>query len=593
MASSLPPAQQALLEQGFALHAEGRFQEARDVYSRISPPSVDSLRLLGTAEYQLGRFPAALDLLQKSLDIVPDQYEVHLVMGDVLQAMGRVEDALACYDLALHYEPRYAQAHTNRGDCLLRLGRMEAAADSFTTALRIDPELKWVPGAALFARTSIADWRDFETERQRLLDNIAQTGTASGPATLQSLADAPDMQRRAAESFMTRKVPARGLLPALEPHPPHNRLRVGYFSADFYNHPLVHLLAGLFEQHDRNRFEIFAFSTLDRPADAWRQRVRAAADHWIDLTGLPAQEAARRARALEIDIAVDLTGLTEGFRPDIFAERAAPVQASYLGYLGSMGAAYYDYLIADEVIAPPDKRGFYTEKIACLPSYQINDDQQEPSGRTFSRAELGLPNDGFVFASFNQVYKILPEVFDGWMRILGRTHGSVLWLYCNNATARGNLTAEAERRGVDPARLVFAGRLAPDDHLARLKHADLFLDTFPYNAGATASGALRVGLPVLTRIGQSFPARMGASLLTGVGLTELITETAEAYENLAVALATDPARMAAIKAKLRANLPGSILFDTSCMTRHLETLFEAMHARAQNGSPPEDITIKS
>jgi predicted O-linked N-acetylglucosamine transferase (SPINDLY family) len=381
-------------------------------------------------------------------------------------------------------------------------------------------------------------------------------------------------------------------LPPLPARQRSGRLRIGYFSSEFRNHPLTHLLAGMFERHDRNRFELFAFSFSGRPADAWTRRVRSGMDHWIDLAGKPTTEAAQIAREQGIDVAVDLTGMTEGCRADVFAQRVAPVQASYIGYLGTMGADYYDYLIADAVIIPPDKRGFYVEKIACLPSFQINDDSQKPSERVFTRAGLGLPEAGIVFGTFNRVYKILPDVFDSWMRILARVPGSVLWLYCGNLSARGKLKAEVQARGIDPARLVFAELLQPDDHLVRLKQADLILDTFPYNSGATASGALRAGVPILTRIGESFAARMGASLLTAVGLPELITETPEAYEDLAVALATDPARLAAIKAKLDANLPGSILFDTERATRGLETLFETMHARAQEGLPPEDIEVE-
>ncbi len=582
-----PPPQQALLEQAFVLHRQGRLVEARDLYRRIEPHNVDSFRLLGTVECQLGQSAVGLDWLQKSIDLVPGQYEVHLIMGDALRALGRFEDAIARYGEALRYERRYAEAYASRGDVLRQLGRFEDALEDYRKAGLVKPDLKGLVGMNHYAHMALADWRGYAERQARL---AADTETT--PSILQSLLDDPALHRRAAQSHMARKMPPRGLLPAIGParlrSGPGERLRIGYFSSDLRNHPLTHLLAGLFEQHDRTRFELSVFSFAVGPQDDWGCRVEAAADRYFALAGQPAADVARMARDLEIDVAIDLTGLTEGCRADVFAERVAPVQACYLGYLGTMGADYYDYLIADSVIVSPEYEGFYTEKIARLPCFQINDDKQMPSARTFTRAGLGL-GDGFVFASFNQVYKITPEVFDSWMRILARAPDSVLWVYCSRATARDNLKTEAKSHGIDPERLVFAEHLPPEDHLARLPLADLFLDTFPYNAGATASGALRTQVPILTRMGQSFAARMGASLLTSVGLPELITETPEAYEDLAVALAMDPARMAAIKAKLAANLPESILFDTPRATRALEALFEAMHDRAARGLPPESL----
>ncbi len=588
---SPPNTQPTTLEQGFALHNQGQLIEARALYRQVEPPTVDSFRLLGTVEHQLGNNAEALGWLRKSLDLVPDQYEVHLVMGDALRAMGRTEDAAACYSRALSYDRRYAQAYANRGNCMRLLGRIEAALDDFRKALLVNPGLKGVAGMDHYMRMNLADWRGYAECRPRVTGD-----PTTPPFILQSLTDDPMLHRLAAETLVA-KMPPRGLLPALGParrrDQPGERLRIGYFSSDFRNHPLTHLLAGLFETHDRARFEIVLFSFGGPPKEDWGRRVQAAADRFLDVAGQSAEALAQMARALEIDIAVDLTGLTEGCRADVFAERAAPVQAVWLGYLGTMGADYYDYLIADAVVIPPSHASFYTEKIARLPVFQINDDRQRPSTRAFTRQDAGLPEIGFVLASFNQVYKITPAVFDSWMRILARIPDGVLWIYCDQSAARDNLRAEAQARGVDPARLVFADPLQPEDHLARLPLADLFLDTFPYNAGATASGALRMGVPILTRRGESFAARMGASLLTAVGLPEMTTDTPDAYEDLAVALATDPARMAAVKAKLAANLPGSILFDTTRATRALEALYETMHERAANGLPPEPISSEN
>jgi predicted O-linked N-acetylglucosamine transferase (SPINDLY family) len=368
---------------------------------------------------------------------------------------------------------------------------------------------------------------------------------------------------------------------------------VGYFSADFKNHPVSLLTAELFELHDKNRFEITAFSFGVDDKSPMRLRLSQAFNSFIDVSDISDLGIAELSRNLQIDIAVDLGGHTQSSRTGIFSYRAAPIQIGYIGYLGTMGAEYYDYLLAGKTTIPDELQKFYSEKIVYLPSYQVNDRKRTISERQFTRKELGLPETGFVFCCFNHNYKILPSTFDSWMRILNTVEGSILFLYADNERAKTNLIDEASLRGVDSARLVFGGRIPTEEYLARYRVCDLFLDTFPYNAGTTASDALWVGLPVLTLMGQSFASRMAASLLNAIGLPELITDTQEEYEALAIELGLNPKKLADAKLKLASNRLTTPLFDTPLFTRYLEAVYQKMMERYWADLPIEHIFIGS
>jgi predicted O-linked N-acetylglucosamine transferase (SPINDLY family) len=371
-----------------------------------------------------------------------------------------------------------------------------------------------------------------------------------------------------------------------------DKIRIGYFSADFHDHPMCSLMAEIFERHDRTRFEILGFSFGPDETDDMRLRVSAAMDQFLDVRSMPDREVARLSRKLEVDIAVDLMGFTDNSRTGIFAERASPIQVSYLGYVGSMGATYVDYLIADHMVVPETSQRYYSEKMVYMPDcYQANDSRRVPSTTLYTRAGEGLPETGFVYCCFNNTFKITPATFDLWMRILGLAEGSVLWLLESNPWAADNLRKEAVRRGVSPDRLVFAGRLPLAGHLARQSLADLFLDTGPYNAGATASHALWAGLPVLTCMGEAFASRMGASLLRAIGLPELATSTDAEYVALAVELAFNTELFREIRGKLRRNRLTAPLFDGAGFCRHLEVAYSALHQRYQMGLAPENIEV--
>lgn len=581
---------EAWLDKASVLQGARRLHEALAAYDRalsLEPGLPDALNARGNILTLLGRFADAVRSYDEALAGDASLAEAWSNRGTALRRLGRLEDALASCDRALALQTDYAEAAYTRGLVLEALGRWTEAAAAYDQAMMRKPDLDFLPGQALYARLQLADWRDFDARRQDLADRIAHGRKAAVPFIVQASIDDADRQRAAAAIFAAAETPPT-VLPPLGRHSPHDRIRLAYFSSDFKNHPVAHLLAGILERHDRNRFEVFAFALAAGPDEPWRRRIEAGVDRFLDVSALSDLDIARLARTHEIDVAVDLNGWTEGYRAGLFAERTAPVQVGYLGYLGSTGAPGMDYILADEIIIPDERRGSYSEAVAYLPCYQVNDRLSDAPGPV-CRADLGLPDSGFVFCAFNQAYKITPEVFDSWMRILAQAAGSVLWLYVTDETAKANLRAASLARGVASERLIFADRVPLDAHLARQTAADLFLDTHPYNAGATASSALRAGLPVLTRIGDAFPARMGASLLHAVGLPELIAPTVADYEALAVRLATQPEELARMKRRLAENLPGSILFDPDRGARALEDAFTAMHQKAQAGLPPSVI----
>jgi predicted O-linked N-acetylglucosamine transferase (SPINDLY family) len=482
----------------------------------------------------------------------------------------------------------------SRGSVLVGLKRFDEADESYSAALAVDRDHDFLFGNWLSTKLYKCDWTDWDARTGELESRLKGGERASAPFNLFALLDDPDLQKRAAEAFMAAKFPQKsGATAIVTRRPRRDVIRIGYFSADFQMHPVSLLCAELFERHTRSQFQVTAFSFGPDTQDLMRKRLEAAFDKFIDVRDKTDAAIASLARDLEIDIAIDLMGMTQSSRPGIFAARAAPVQINYLGYPGTIGADYIDYLIADPVTIPVSHRGFYREKIVDLPgSFMPQDTQRAISDKLFTRAELGLPETGFVFCCFNASYKFNPRVFDCWMTILRNTPGSVLWLAESNSTAIANLKREAAARGVDPSRLVFAGRTESlEEHLARYRAAGLFLDTWPYNAHATASDALWAGVPVLTLAGETFPARVGASLVNAIGLGELIETTDAAYIGSATELATHPDKLAAIKRRLSLNRTSGQLFDMSSYVKHIEAAYRAMYDKHLAGAEPEHIQI--
>jgi predicted O-linked N-acetylglucosamine transferase (SPINDLY family) len=504
----------------------------------------------------------------------------------------RPDEALQCVDRALQLNPNYAEAHFNRGTVLHELKRFDEALESYLRALQINPDQDWLYGTCLHAQMRICEWNGFEARMADLAVRVEQGKAASPPFVLVTMTDSLPLQRRAAEIWVRETCPPNPELPPIPRRERGSKLRVGYYSADYYNHATALLVAGLFERHDRDKLEIVAFNFGRGQHDELTERLVAAFDEFVDVRAKTDVQIAQLSRDMQIDIAVDLKGFTMQQRCGIFVHRAAPIQVGYLGYPGTMGAPFIDYLVADRTLIPPQAREHYAEKIAYLPgSYQVNDRTRRIADRQWSRADFGLPAEGFVFCSFNNVYKITPTLFKCWMQILRRVEGSVLWLLEDNDMASGNLRKAARSAGVDPARLVFSARLVAAEHLARHRLAGLFIDTFPCNAHTTASDALWAGLPLVTCAGESFPARVAASLLKAVGVPELVTTSLAEYEELTVALALDPARLAEISAKLDRNRLTAPLFDTELFARHLERAYSQMYERYLAGAPPDHIYV--
>jgi len=460
------------------------------------------------------------------------------------------------------------------------------------SVLLLKPDINFLLGDLLHTKMHLCLWDDLPNNLNELIKKINNNEKVIEPFTLLALTDDPEIQRKTAEIFTHKKYQKNHDLSGIERYPKHKKIRIGYFSADFKEHPVSALTAELYEIHDRNQFEIHAFSYGPDTKDKMNLRIKAGVDHFHEVRMMSHKDVVLLARSLEIDIAVDLGGHTQDARTGIFALLAAPIQISYIGYIGTMGANYYDYLVADQTMIPDKNQKYYSEKIVYLPCFQVNDSTKSPPATIFTRKDLGIPEEGFVFCCFNNTFKITPTTFDSWGRILEKVNGSVLLIYADSDTAKINLTKEITVRGIDPSRLIFGKRLSKPEYLARYRVADLFLDTHPYNAGTTASDALRMGLPVLTYLGNSMVSREAASVINAVNLPELITTNQKEYESLAIELATHPEKLKIIKDKLASNLSTAPLYDTSLFTRHLESAYTEMYDRYQRGLEPDHIYVK-
>jgi predicted O-linked N-acetylglucosamine transferase (SPINDLY family) len=581
---------------GNALKELKRLDEALANFDRalaLRPDFAQSHNNRGNALKDLGRAEEALASYERALHLSPNSAEAYNNRGNALKDLGRLDEALASYERALVLRPDYTEAHYNRGNVLKDLGRLDEALASYDRALALNSDFPDLLGSWLHSKMHCCDWSNLGAAYtdEGLANNLDKH--AFTPFFLLALPSTLAQQQYCARNgirhrFSTHSAPLwRGERYA------HERVRIGYFSSDFCDHPVAHLITHLIESHDRTRFEIIGFSIGPPSNDIWRQRLEKTFDRFFEVMARSDKDIAALVREQEIDVAVDLNGYTKKGRLGVFAQRPAPVQVNYLGYPGTLGAGFMDYFIADSTLIPREHQQYYDEKIVYLPhSFQVNDSTKTISERRFSRTELGLPEGAFVYCCFNNSYKITPDVFDIWMRLLQAVSESVLWLSGVNATAARNLRLEAKKRGISPDRLIFAPRMESlADHLARHRQADLFLDTFYYNAHTTASDALWAGLPVLTCLGNSLAGRVAASLLKAVGLPEMIVHSHAEYETLALELATHPERLAAIRRKLAENRGTHPLFDTARFTGHIEEAYMKMFERYQAGLSPDHIVV--
>jgi len=572
--AAAPDYAEALNNRGVVLQDLKRPAEALAAYDqalRLAPRFAAAFNNRGSALLDLKRFADALFCFDRALSLRPDDAQLHNNRGNALQGLMRYDEALAAYDQALTRQQDYLEAFNNRGEALQQLKRHEEALASYDRALSASGDVQAFGGAAM-AALNLCEWsRTAQIGAQ--MERRIRSGESISPWVLLGYSGDEALQRHCAANVIERRFP--NLPPPLARSGyGHGKIRLAYISSDVSHHPVASQVVQLIESHDREKFQVIGFGTNADDGSPQRRRLIAAFDQFIDAHQQTPFAVAEQIRAMEVDILVDLNGHTQGDSFDILCHRPAPVQASWLGYAGTTAAPFIDYVIADRTVAPD--AGAFAEKLAYLPNCFFPHDTSRALGKRPSRAEAGLPQDAFVFCSFNNNWKLTEPVFTIWMRLLAAVPGSVLWLKQAGGKAKANLLEAA--KGIEPDRLIFAPPARLDDHLVRHQLADLFLDTLPYNAHATACDALWAGLPVLTQRGTAYAGRVAASMLTAAGLPELITETAEDYESLALALARDPVRLKTLRDKLAANRTTAPLFDTKRLARDLEALYAGMLA---------------
>ncbi|MES2585369.1 MAG: tetratricopeptide repeat protein [Pseudomonadota bacterium] len=557
----------------------------------IDPSYAEAWCNLGVDLAQLRRYEEALIAYEHALNLHPNDATTWSNKGIALNALKRLNEALMAYEQAIELSPDYAQAWANKAAFLHDQKQYPEAIAAYEAALRLNPDIHYAAGEMLHAKLKICDWSNFSLELAGLEKDIADNQLVSSPFPVAVASSSEAINHQVARLYAQDQFPIV-VKPEFHLRGREKKIRVGYFSNDYFNHATAYLMAELFELHDRQRFEVVAFSFSPDVQDAMQQRLQKNFDKFIDVSQMSDQEVAALSRQMEVDIAIDLKGYTTGSRPGIFAFRAAPIQINYLGYPASMGAEFIDYIIADTVLIPECNQQYFSEKIIYLKnSYQVNDSKRLISEKQFSRSELNLPEDKFVFCCFNNNFKILPSTFDIWARILSKVPDSVLWLLEDNLLAKQNLILQAESRGIARDRLIFAKRMDLPEHLARHQLADLFLDTLPCNAHTTASDALWAGLPVLTQLGETLAGRVAASLLKTIDLPELIADNSGAYEDLAIELGTNRFKLQGIKEKLASNRDTTALFDANLFTRGIEDAFIKIDQRYQVGLPPENLYL--
>jgi predicted O-linked N-acetylglucosamine transferase (SPINDLY family) len=579
----------ALQENNRRSDALGYFEKAIALNSQYAEAYGNLANLL-KAQHKL---PEAVVQYQKAIALKPNYADFYNNLGATLNSMKRFEEAMVQYQKAIALKPDFADAHCNLAHILKRLKKIAPAIFHYQQALLLKPGHEEALGALFYARQYCCDWTDYFEHKTQVIRAIQQGQDGYKPLSFLGVSASAQEQQQCAALFGQRHYPRLGTYPKGVLKKKSDKLRLAYVSGDFREHAVSILMVELFELHDRDRFEIMAISLQPSTTTSLGLRVVQAFDQFIDTTAKSDEEVAALIKDLDIDIAIDLMGFTAQSRTAIFSYQPAPIQVNYLGYPGTMGLEYMDYIIADPYCVPTQYQDYYTEKVVYLPDcYQVNDSKRLQPTQIPTRTDMGLKETGFVFCSFNGSYKVTPVFFEIWMRLLKAVPDSTLWLLADNDLVEEHLKAEALKRQVDPERLVFAKKVFYQEYLARYPVADLFLDTLPFNAGTTASDALWVGLPVLTCSGEAFASRMAGSLLHALDLPELVTDSLDAYEAMAVKLATQPDLLAALRAKLSRNRQSQSLFDTPRFCRHIEAAYLTMWKKHQRGEAPESFSVE-
>jgi predicted O-linked N-acetylglucosamine transferase (SPINDLY family) len=580
---------------GKSLHQLERYDEALSYYDqaiKLKPDYLESHYNKANTLKILKRYDEAIIHYSQAIKLKPDYFNAYLDRGVLFELLKLYDEALFDFDQAIKLKPDSALPYNNKGNVLRYLKHYDQALFNYDKAIKLEPDFPYLFGMILHMKMFMSNWQNFKVEVENLLLQIYENKKSSYCFPVLAFIDSPLTHRKSSEIWVNDKYPFNSLFGPILKSKRRDKIKIGYYSEDFREHPVANLIIELFELHNKDQFELFGFYFGPPDSSKMHKRVSSAFNQFIDVRLKKDKDVALLSRKIGIDIAVDLSGFTGSSRPGIFSYRAAPIQVNYLGYPGTMGVKYIDYIIADPTLIPIECEQYYSEKIVYLPNtYQPNDRNRLIAEKVFTKDELGLPKDSFVFCCFNNNFKITPDTFDGWVRILKAVKNSVLWLIEENPIAVLNLRKEAQFRGIDSNRLIFAKSMFLPDHLARHKAADLFLDTLPYNAHTTASDALWTGLPVLTCMGKSFASRVAASLLKAIELPELITITQEQYEATAIELATNPEKLKAIKYKLERNRLTTALFDTPRFTKHIEAAYKQMYERYHADLPLNNIYI--
>ena len=558
---------------------------------KINSNFSDAYAEQGNALNELKKFEEAINSFDKAININPNITRAYHNKGFILHELGNFELAIENYNKAIKSDPNFVPSHNNKGFAFHQLKKFSESLKSYEKAFKINPNFNFLLGKIIHSKRYFCNWTSHEENLIDLENKLNENRAACLPFATLSLYDSPLLQQKAAKIFIkeTFSHTQNNIFKTQK----NKKIRVGYYSSDFYNHAMSFLLAKMFELHDKSKFEIIAFYFGPKKNDQMSKRIKNAFTQFIEVSSKTDKEITELSKKLNIDIAVDLMCYTTNARIGIFSEKCAPIQINYLGYPGTSGTDFIDYIIADKILIPKENQKFYSEKIIYLPNtYQVRDSTQKISNKIYNRKDFGLPEKNFVFCCFNQNYKITPNVYDIWMRLLKKIEGSVLWLIKSSDEGANNLKKEAHKRGVNSNRIIFAEKISQPDHLARHKLADLFIDTFPYTAHTTCSDSLWSGLPVVTRIGESFASRVGASVLNAIGLEELITKTEQEYENLTTQLATKPEFLKKIKKKLEKNKNKEPLFNTKLYTSHIEKAYIKIYNNYQSNLSVENIEIK-
>jgi predicted O-linked N-acetylglucosamine transferase (SPINDLY family) len=572
------------------------FKSAKDYFIRsneIAPNRINTLNNLVASLIKLYEFDEARKFSNYILDRNLQNHVTYLNIGNIFESLFERNKAIEYYNKAISISPTYADAYLNKGAVLEELNLLSDALDCYSKAYMLNPEIDYLEGNIQSMKMYLCDWSDFDKYINNLLDHI-KIGKKCCPCfPLLAMTDSLEAHFKCAQIWGNDEHPSKDKDFNFKYNAANKKIRLAYYSADFHNHATAYLMAELFELHDRNNFYVIGFSYGPNKNDAMRNRLRENFDEFIDVFDKSDEYIISLSRKLAIDIGIDLKGYTSHSRTDIFANRVAPIQVSWIGYPGTMAVDYIDYIIADKKLIPIESQKFYSEKIIYLPdSYQVNDRQRRISEKIFTREELGLPEDAFVYCCFNNNYKISPTIYSSWMYILKNVKNSVLWLLEDNHIAANNLKKEASSRGVDPSRIIFAKRVDYANHLSRQKVADLFLDTTPYNAHTTTSDALWIGLPVLTCCGTSFASRVASSLLAAVGLEELVVNSLVEYELKAIELANNKIKLLEYKTMLSLDKESLDLFNTPKFVINLEKAYFLAHDNMIKNRKPEHIVIE-